>query len=280
MPRIDAGGIALYYERAGSGPPLLFVHEFAGDYRSWAPQVAAFRDRFTCVTYSARGYPGSEVPEGPAAYSQAQQVADCSALIAALELGPVHLAGLSMGGSVAVQMGLHHREQVRSLTIAGCGSGAMPEHAAGFLADQAALATEFESAGSRAVAERYARRPSRCRLAEKDAAAGRAFVDHLASHDAAAAALTIRGVQMRRPSILDHAAALAAVDLPALIVCGDEDELCVEPSRFLAQTMPNAGLSVYPRYGAYAHLRAAERFNADVAAFLEAVQREAWRPLL
>jgi pimeloyl-ACP methyl ester carboxylesterase len=255
------------------------VHEFAGDLRSWDAQVAAFRDRYQCVVYSARGYPGSDAPRDPAAYSQAQHVADCSALIAALGIGPVHLAGLSMGGSVAVQMGLLHREQVRSLTIAGCGSGAMPEDAAGFRADQAALADEFEAAGSRVVAERYAQRAVRRRLAEKDPAAGRAFVEHMASHDPASAALTIRGVQMRRPSVLDHAAQLAALDIPALVICGDEDDQCVAPALFLAQTLPNAGLAIYPRTGHTLNLEEPQRFNADLGAFLAAVERACWCPL-
>ena len=279
MPRAQLGGISLYYEIEGEGPPVLFVHEFAGDYRAWAAQVAALRNRYRCIVYSARGYPGSDAPADARAYSQAQHVEDCNALIKALGLGPVHVVGLSMGGSVAVQMGVQHRQAVRSLVIAGCGSGAMPQHHRDFVADQAKLAAEFESAGSPAVAARYAERPVRRRVAEKNPQAGRAFVEHMGSHDAAAAALTIRGVQMRRPSILEDAAKLAHVAVPALVIVGDEDELCVEPSLFLARTLPNAGLAIYPRAGHTLNLEEPARFNADLAMFLDASERGEWRAL-
>ena len=56
-------GVRLYYEETGSGTPVVFVHEFAGDHRSWEPQVRHFSRRYRCVTWAARGYPPSDVPE-------------------------------------------------------------------------------------------------------------------------------------------------------------------------------------------------------------------------
>jgi pimeloyl-ACP methyl ester carboxylesterase len=55
-------GIKLYYEETGAGLPIVFVHEFAGDHRSWEPQVRHFSRRYRCITYNARGYPPSDVP--------------------------------------------------------------------------------------------------------------------------------------------------------------------------------------------------------------------------
>ena len=69
MPMIQADdGVRLYAESTGRGTPVLFIHEFAGDHRSWEPQVQHFSAAFRCVTYSARGYPPSEVPADPAAF--------------------------------------------------------------------------------------------------------------------------------------------------------------------------------------------------------------------
>ena len=55
-------GVKLYYEETGTGTPIVFVHEFAGDVRSWEPQLRYFGRRYRCVAYNARGYPPSEVP--------------------------------------------------------------------------------------------------------------------------------------------------------------------------------------------------------------------------
>src|SRR3954467_7806283 len=63
-------GIRLYYEETGAGTPLIFVHEFAGDTRSWEPQVRHFARRYRCITFNARGYPPSDVPQTPSQYSQ------------------------------------------------------------------------------------------------------------------------------------------------------------------------------------------------------------------
>ena len=63
-------GVRLYYEETGSGSPIIFVHEFAGDHRSWELQLQHFGRRYRAITYAARGYPPSDVPEDPASYSQ------------------------------------------------------------------------------------------------------------------------------------------------------------------------------------------------------------------
>src|SRR3972149_2892670 len=76
MPPADVGGVKLDYEEAGQGTPLLFVHEFAGDGQSWRPQVRFFSRRYRTITFNARGYPPSDVPEDPRAYSQRQAGGD------------------------------------------------------------------------------------------------------------------------------------------------------------------------------------------------------------
>ena len=87
MPMIHADdGVRLYAEKTGSGTPMLFIHEFAGDHRSWEPQVQHFSAALECITYSARGYPPSDVPADPSAYSQQRAVDDAICLEPALML--------------------------------------------------------------------------------------------------------------------------------------------------------------------------------------------------
>ena len=122
MPEAYINAVRLYYETVGSGVPLIFAHEFAGDFRSWDVQVRFFARRYQVVTYNARGYPPSEVPEDPAAYSQDAAVEDLRGLILHLGLAPVHLCGLSMGGYAVLHLGLRYPQLARSLVIAGCGT--------------------------------------------------------------------------------------------------------------------------------------------------------------
>ena len=71
MPQANVNDVKLYYREAGSGEPIIFAHEFAGDFRSWEPQVRYFSRRYRCIVYNARGYPPSEMPEDVSAYSDA-----------------------------------------------------------------------------------------------------------------------------------------------------------------------------------------------------------------
>src|SRR5437879_8460589 len=153
--------LKLYYEESGSGATVLFVHEFAGDHRSWEPQVRYFARRYRCVTYAARGYSPSEVPSDPERYSQARAVADAIAVLDHLSVERAQVVGLSMGGFCTLHLGLRHAERALSLVVAGCGYGAQPERLESFRAEAEATARAFETEGPEQVAERYAVGPSR-----------------------------------------------------------------------------------------------------------------------
>src|ERR1700677_761383 len=136
MPAIlTDDGVTLHAEETGKGEPLLFIHEFAGDHRSWEPQVRFFSAAFRCVTYAARGYPPSDVPTDPAAYSQERAVADAITVLDGLGLTQAHVVGLSMGGFTALHLVLGHPDRVRSAVVAGAGYGAQPERADAFRAE-------------------------------------------------------------------------------------------------------------------------------------------------
>ena len=115
MPAIVTDdGVTLHAEETGPGEPLLFVHEFAGDHRSWEPQLRFFSATYRCVTYAARGYPPSDVPTDPGAYSQERAVADAIAVLDGLKIRRAHVVGLSMGGFTADAQANHpHRRPGR-----------------------------------------------------------------------------------------------------------------------------------------------------------------------
>ena len=157
MPAIVTDdGVKLHAEETGQGEPLLFVHEFAGDYRSWEPQVRFFSGAYRCVTYAARGYPPSDVPTDPEAYSQERAVADAIAVLDGLKIGRAHVVGLSMGGFTALHLALGHPGRILSAVVAGAGYGAEPERAEAFRAESVLTAAAFAAEGAAKVAERYA----------------------------------------------------------------------------------------------------------------------------
>ena len=199
MPDARVNGARLHYTVTGEGFPLVFVHEFAGDGRSWDPQVRFFARRYRVVTYHARGYPPSDVPEDPAAYSQDIAVADLHGLLRHLGIAQAHLCGLSMGASTVLHLGLRHPEMARSLVVAGCGSGSDdPEGFAARLRGARADDRARRHGGVRRRVRAGARRA--CPFRRKDPQGWGEFRDAFVRHSGPGSARTLRGVQARRPA--------------------------------------------------------------------------------
>ena len=279
MPAIVTDdGVTLHVEETGQGEPLLFVHEFAGDHRSWEPQLRFFSAAYRCVAYAARGYPPSDVPADPAAYSQERAVADAIAVLDGLEIGRAHAIGLSMGGFTALHLALKHPERIGSAVVAGAGYGAQPECSDAFRAESMLTAAAFVAEGAAKVAEQYAVGPARVQFQNKNPRGWAEFAAALAGHSSLGSALTMRGVQAARPSLYALTDELAKVSVPVLVLVGDEDEGCLEPALMLKRTIPTAGLAVLPRTGHTANLEEPDVFNRAVDGFLSSVARGSWRP--
>ena len=144
MPYADSDGVRLYYEDTGSGVPIVFIHEFGGDYRSWEPQVRFFARRYRCLTYNARGFPPSEVPPDVVDYTYVHAADDIAAVIDAAGVENAHVVGLSMGGFATLHFGLRHPAKARSLMIGGVSYGARKDTRQQFEADTIAFAERFE----------------------------------------------------------------------------------------------------------------------------------------
>jgi pimeloyl-ACP methyl ester carboxylesterase len=269
-------GVSLHVEDVGSGPAILFLHEFAGDHRSWDPQVRHFARRFRCITYAARGYPPSSVPTSLSAYSQQQAVEDALDIMDALGLGKSHLVGLSMGGFCALHVALQAPDRVASVSISGVGYGSVEEAREPFRAECEAIAVAFETEGADNVAKRYAVGPARVQFQNKDPVGHAEFEKRLGEHSSLGSALTMRGFQKERPSLFNFAEQLAAMTVPLLILVGDEDEGAIDTSVSLKRIVPSAGLVVLPKSGHTLNLEEPVLFNGALDRFLLSVMTDSW----
>ena len=274
MPTFSVDGVNLHYQVTGRGYPLVLSHEFAGDITSWEPQVNFFSRRYQVITYCARGYPPSDVPEDPDAYSQEQSVEDLRALLDHLGIEQAYIGGLSMGGSVTISFGIVYPERCRALIVASAGSGTTDRE--NLLASWQELSEMMLTQGMETFAEDYARGPARVQFLRKDPVGWEKFRAGLAAHSALGSAYTFRGVQMKRPTIFQLENQLEQIDVPTLVLIGDEDEPCIEPSIFMKRHIPRSGLAVFPQAGHTINLEEPDLFNRTILDFLTAVEAGSW----
>jgi 3-oxoadipate enol-lactonase len=268
--------VKLYYEEAGTGTPILFIHEFASDWRGWEPQMREFGKRHRCITYSARGYTPSDVPDDPNAYTYKHVMRDAVAVLDHLKIDSAHLIGLSMGGYTCLQVALNHSDRVRSMVLAGAGSGSERWYTGNFHKHSRAIGDQFEGESAAAVARTYGMSASRIPFLIKDPRGYAEFTSRLAEHDAKGSAHTSRGFQGGRPSLYGFEAEMKALQTPALIVVGDEDDRCIEPGLFLKQALPASGLVMFPKTGHVVNLEEPDLFNRVVGQFLTRVEAGRW----
>lgn len=269
-------GVRLHFEEAGSGTPIVFVHEFGGNYRSWEPQMRFFARRHRCITFAARGYPPSDVPPDVDAYSQQHAVGDILAVMDGAGIERAHVVGLSMGGFAALHLGLERPERAHSLVVAGAGYGAEKQFETYFRNVSLEVAAQFEQQGSKQFARTYSLGASRVQFQNKDPRGWREFADLLSEHSEVGAANTMRGVQARRPSIYDLEERLRHLHVPTLVMTGDEDDHCLQPGIFMKRTIPACGLVVLPKTGHTLNLEEPEQFNRFVSDFLGLVEAGRW----
>jgi pimeloyl-ACP methyl ester carboxylesterase len=277
MPYADATGAKLYFEEYGDGYPIIFVHEFGYDIRQWETQVRYFSRAYRCVTYNARGYPPSDVPDDVAMYGWEFSVDDIAAVMRALMIERAHLVGSSMGGYAALQYGLRYPEKTSAIVAAGVGSGSAPTQRNAWLKETSVLSRIFIEHGMRAMAERMGRGPARVQLKYKDRKTWQEFVEHLRQHSALGMSNTMARCQALRPSLHDLRDVLFEMAVPVLLAVGDEDAPCLETNLMLKSSLPNAGLWICPNTGHAINLEEPAAFNAHVESFLSAVERGSWR---
>ncbi|MEA2933581.1 MAG: hypothetical protein QOD74_227 [Variibacter sp.] len=279
MPKVSApDGTQLYYEEVGAGTPVLFIHEFAGDYRTWEPQLRHFARAHRCVTYSQRGYPPSDIPQEPERYGQSIARDDAVAIMDALGIEKAHVVGHSMGAYTALHVGMRHPDRCISVTAAGCGWGSSANPAK--REEMKKLAGEtgqmFLNEGIESAAAKYAEAPMRQAQKNKDPRGHAEFARMLAEHSAHGHAMTMLNLQRTRPTLWDMESGLKAMQVPVLVIVGDEDEPCLDGSLYLKRTVPSAALMVIPRAGHTITSEEPAAFNAALAELFAAAEAGHW----
>jgi pimeloyl-ACP methyl ester carboxylesterase len=269
-------GVRLYYEESGTGIPVIFVHEYAGDHRCWEPQMRHFGQRYRAITYAARGYPPSDVPPDVASYSQVRAADDIAGVLDHLKIDRAHVVGLSMGGFATLHFGFRHAARARSLVVAGCGYGAEPGQRDRFRAEAEAIADFITTQGIPTFAEKYAYGPTRVQFENKDPRGFAEFKAQLAEHSALGARNTQLGVQRERPSLYELTDQMKAMTVPTLVLTGDEDWPCLAPGILLKQHISSAALAVMPNCGHAINIEDPDEFNRLVSAFLAQVDAGRW----
>ena len=268
--------VRLYYEEVGSGTPILFVHEFAADHTNWEPQMRYFSRGHRCIAYAARGYTPSDVPPSPDLYTYKHFYTDALAVLDHLNIQKAHFVGLSMGSYSSLHVALNAPSRMLSMTLAGVGSGSNLEHLDAWRQQCRETADQFEKLGAVEVAKVTREALARIPFLVKDPRGHADFYAALARHDARGSANTMHSFQGGRPSIYTLTEAIRTVLTPALIICGDEDDACVEPSLFLKKQLPAAGLTFFPKTGHVLNLEEPALFNDMVQRFIALVEAGRW----
>src|SRR5271155_2670966 len=277
MPHLATDdGVSLYYEEVGSGYPIVFVHEFAGDYRSYEAQLRYFSRRYRCVAFNARGYPPSDVPEDWRQYSQDRARDDIRAVLDGLKIAKAHIVGISMGGFAVLHFGFAYPERALSLVVAGCGYGAAPDKRQQFSDETARTSAQIAEKGMAEVAKTYGAGPTRVQYEVKDPRGYAEFMAQLSEHSTLGSANTMRGVQARRPSLWELVDRMRNLDVPTLIMTGDEDDPCLAPGLLMKRTIPAAALVMFPNTGHAVNLEEPDLFNRTCADFFHQVESGRW----
>ena len=277
MPTLNTDdGVNLYYEETGEGTAVVFVHEFAGDYRSFEPQLRYFNRRYRCIAYNARGYPPSAVPEKLESYSQVRACDDIRAVLDALSIDKAHVVGVSMGAFATVHFGLQYPDRALSLAAGGVGYGAPLAIREQFQAEAGIMAKRIIGEGMAGAAEGYALSPTRVQLLRKDPRGWTEFKTQLTEHSALGSANTMRGVQAKRPSLYDLEEPLSRLAVPLMVMAGDEDDPALDTSLYLKRTVPSAALTLLPKTGHALNLEEPALFNQLLEEFFHQVETGRW----
>ncbi len=239
MPTQRIGDIELYYEVAGQGQPMVFVHGLGSSTRDWENQVSFFARYFQTITFDLRGHGKTDKPSGP--YTMAQMTEDCIALLRALNTGPAHIVGLSLGGMLAFEIALRAPDLYKTMTIVNSG----PEVPAGTRKQQLILLKNYIQrvlivrllgmrAMGKALSERLFIKPEQAELR-------RVFVERWAENDPHAYLAALRAIGGW--SVLDQ---VHRILCPTLVLAADGDYTSVAFKESYVSRMPRAELVIIP----------------------------------
>ncbi len=273
MTTISINGVEIFYQEKGVGAPVILLHEFADDFRSWESLTERLCNDYKVISINNRGYPPSEIPEHQDDYSQEILVNDLHTFMNEMSIEKAHIGGLSMGGGTTLVFGLKYPERTSSMIIAGAGSGSNPSE--GFVEMIEFYSSKLISDGMQAL-DSYIRGETRTQLIRKDARAFERFRSRLLDHSNLGSALTFQGVQKNRKSVYDYEDEIKKCQIPVLILVGDEDSPCIEPALFMKENFPKSGLVTFPQSGHAINIEEPSLFNRVIENFLTKVDQGDW----
>ncbi|MFJ5546370.1 alpha/beta fold hydrolase [Streptomyces sp. NPDC093225] len=260
MATVQVDGLTVAYDRVGAGPPVVFLHGAADDARVWRPQLAALGDAFTVAAWDEPGSGRSS--DVPGSFVLADHARCVAAVVASLGLGPAHIAGLSWGGTVALEFYRHHPDLVRTLVLA--------DTYAGWKGSLPAAEVRARVEGTRRMlaAPRGAFDPTLPGLFAGEPPA--AYVALLGAMADAVRPETLR-TQLSLMAETDQRDLLPTVSVPTLLLWGERDVRSpLTVARQFHAAIPDAELVVIPGAGHVSNLERPEEFNRAVRGFCHA----------
>ena len=257
MSKLHVRDIDLYYEIAGQGQPILFIHGLGSSSRDWEPQVAFFAKHYQVVTFDVRGHGQSGKPPGP--YSIPLFATDTAELIKSLGIAPAHIIGISMGGMIAFQLAVSAPDLVRSLVIVNSGPEfilrTFKERIGGLQRLLIVRLLGMRKMGQ-VLSKRLFPKPEHEELR-------RVFVERWAENDRRAYSDAMRAIVGW--SVSDR---LGDIRSPTLVIAADEDYAPVSLKEAYIAKMPQAELVVIADSRHATPAERPEQFNEALMAFL------------
>ncbi|MFE5589025.1 alpha/beta fold hydrolase [Streptomyces sp. NPDC056549] len=259
----DTPATRLSFEDRGSGPALLLVHGHPFDHTMWQPQIDRFSLTHRVIAPDLRGYGTTPLGATPGITGLGDFAEDLVGLLDHLEIEECVLAGLSMGGQIAMELVRRHPERVRGLVLADTFPAAETEEGK---AARNAMADRLLDEGMRGYADEVLDRM----VAPYNAHAAPHVHRMMCATDPVAAAAALRG-RAERP---DYRATLAALAVPALVVVGRDDTYTpVADAEEMHALLPHSTLTVIERAAHLPNLERPEEFDAALDAFLRSLVR-------
>jgi len=262
---IKTNGISIDYRDEGTGTPVIFIHAFPLNQTMWDDQLRALQNHCRAITIDLRGFGRSDAPQGP--YLMDQMSSDVRGLMTALEIDRAVLVGLSMGGYVSLSFFRNYPHCVRAMVLADTRASA--DTAEG-RERRLQSAERAETAGGRAIAQDmiplllgHTTRGNRPDVVERV----RAMIE-------ANSPVGIAGAQRGMAERRDSTDLLPAINLPTLILVGDEDTITnVGEAQDLSVAIRGARFRVLEGAGHLSNIESPQAFNAALIEFLETLNQ-------
>ena len=264
-----ADGLSLYAEAHGEGPPIVFSCAFSTSHENWRPQVEPLvQAGHRVILWDYRGHGLSNAPHDPAAYTMDKVVDDLGRL---LEWGaggqPAVLAGLSFGGLASLHYSARQLASVRGLVLVATGPGFKNAEAAAKWQARADRSAGFiETKGFEAFV--HGKAGPTCIGRDPELPAARAAGQAIIAQDSVAVGLFGRNVTGPAPSVIDE---LAGIEVPALVVVGEDDPGFHQAAEVMAAKLPQARSVRVEGGGHILNIEVADDFNAMLVDFLSAL---------